>query len=233
MFQAMIHFSPTDLQAMALSARVAFSATLVSIPFGFAVAYVLVFSPLPGKSLLSGLISLPLVLPPVVVGYLLLLSFGNHGWLGEWLADMGIHIIFTWKAAVIASMVIGFPLLVRSISIGMEDIDDRLIQASRTLGARWYDTLFTVILPLSARAIVAGATLMFARSLGEFGATIVLAGNIPGVTQTIPLAIFDYTSTPGGDRMALGLCLVSIGLALTVLIFNEGLIKRFRRGAHR
>jgi molybdate transport system permease protein len=174
-----------------------------------------------------------LVLPPVVVGYLLLLALGQHGWLGQWLAAMGIRIIFTWKAAVIASMVIGFPLLVRSISIGMEDIDDRLIQASRTLGAPWYDILFTVILPLSGRAIVAGATLMFARSLGEFGATIILAGNIPGVTQTIPLAIFDYTSTPGGDRMALGLCLVSIGLALTVLVFNEGLIKRFKRGARR
>lgn len=226
----MIAFSPTDLQAMALSARVAFTATLVSMPFGFAAAYLLVFSKLPGKPLFNGMVSLPLVLPPVVVGYLLLLSLGNHGWLGEMLADMGIRIIFTWKAAVIASMVVGFPLLVRSICIGMEEIDDSLIQASRTLGARWYDTLFTVILPLSARAILAGATLMFARSLGEFGATIILAGNIPGVTQTIPLAIFDYTSTPGGDRMALGLCLVSIGLALTVLIFNEGMIKRFKRG---
>ncbi|ABA88035.1 molybdate ABC transporter, membrane protein [Syntrophotalea carbinolica DSM 2380] len=226
----MIAFSPTDVQAMALSARVAFTATLVSIPFGFAAAYLLVFSRLPGKPLLNGMVSLPLVLPPVVVGYLLLLSLGNHGWLGAMLADMGIRIIFTWKAAVIASMVVGFPLLVRSICIGMEEIDDSLIQASRTLGARWYDTLFTVILPLSARAILAGATLMFARSLGEFGATIVLAGNIPGVTQTIPLAIFDYTSTPGGDRMALGLCLVSIGLALTVLIFNEGMIRRFKRG---
>jgi molybdate transport system permease protein len=229
----MIDFSPTDLQAMALSARVAFTATLVSIPFGFAAAYLLVFAPLPGKSLLNGLVSLPLVLPPVVVGYLLLLSLGSHGWLGELLDSMGVRIIFTWKAAVLASMVIGFPLLVRSISIGMEEIDDRLIQASRTLGARWYDTLLTVILPLSARAIIAGATLMFARSLGEFGATIILAGNIPGVTQTIPLAIYDYTSTPGGDRMAMGLCLVSIGLALTVLIFNEGMIKRFKRGGRR
>ena len=225
----MIDFSPTDYEAMALSARVAFSATLASIPFGFAAAYLLVFVRLPGKALLNGLISLPLVLPPVVVGYLLLLSLGSHSWLGGLLSEMGIRIIFTWKAAVIASMVVGFPLLVRSICIGMEEIDKRLIQASRTLGARWYDTLLTVILPLSGRAIVAGATLMFARSLGEFGATIVLAGNIPGVTQTIPLAIFDYTSTPGGDRMALGLCLVSIVLALSVLLFNEGLIKRFRR----
>jgi molybdate transport system permease protein len=214
---------------MALSARVAFTATLVSIPFGFAVAYLLVFSRFPGKPLIAGLVNLPLVLPPVVVGYLLLLSLGSHGWFGEILARFGVRVIFTWKAAVVASMVVGFPLLVRAICIGMEDIDGRLIQAARTLGARWYDVLFTVILPLSGRAMLAGATLMFARSLGEFGATIVLAGNIPGVTQTIPLAIFDYSSSPGGDPMALGLCLVSISLALAVLVFNEGLIKRFRR----
>jgi molybdate transport system permease protein len=117
----------------------------------------------------------------------------------------GIRIIFTWKAAVIASAVVGFPLLVRSIRIGMETIDRQLIHASRTLGAHWYDTLITIILPLSTRSIIAGSFLMFARSLGEFGATIIVAGNIPGVTQTIPLAIYDYTNTPGGDRMALRL----------------------------
>ncbi len=226
----MLDFSPTDLQAMVLSAQVAITATLVSLPFGFAAAYLLVFSRMPGKPLVDGILNLPLVLPPVVVGYLLLLLLGNRGWLGGLLSDWGIRIIFTWKAAVIASMVVGFPLLVRSIRIGMEDIDEKLIQASRTLGARWYDTLFTVILPLSGRAILAGASLMFARSLGEFGATIIIAGNIPGVTQTIPLAIYGYTSTPGGDRMALGLCLVSIVLALGVLIFNEWLVKRFSRG---
>jgi molybdate transport system permease protein len=225
----MFAFSPGDWQAMELSARVALTATVLSLPFGFAVAYLLVFSRLPGKALFDGLVNLPLVLPPVVVGYLLLLTLGSRGWLGGQLAKLGVQIVFTWKAAVIASMVVGFPLLVRSIRIGMEGIDLRLVQASRTLGARWYDTLFSVILPLSTRALLAGATLMFARSLGEFGATIVIAGNIPGVTQTIPLAIYDYTSTPGGDRMALGLCLVSVVLALSVLILNEGLVRRFRR----
>jgi len=225
----MFAFSPGDWQAMELSARVALTATVLSLPFGFAVAYLLVFSRLPGKALFDGLVNLPLVLPPVVVGYLLLLTLGSRGWLGGQLAKLGGQIVFTWKAAVIASMVVGFPLLVRSIRIGMEGIDPRLVQASRTLGARWYDTLFSVILPLSTRALLAGATLMFARSLGEFGATIVIAGNIPGVTQTIPLAIYDYTSTPGGDRMALGLCLVSVVLALSVLILNEGLVRRFRR----
>lgn len=225
----MFEFTQTDWQAIELSVRVALTATALSLPFGFMAAYLLVFSRLPGKALFDSLINLPLVLPPVVVGYLLLLALGSKGWLGAILAELGIRIIFTWKAAVIASLVVGFPLLVRSIRIGMEQIDEQLIKASRTLGARWYDTLLSVILPLSGRAILAGASLMFARSLGEFGATIILAGNIPGVTQTIPLAIYDYSSTPGGDRMALGLCLISVVLSLTVLIFNEGLVKRFRR----
>ena len=229
----MLEFTAGDWQAMELSARVAVTATLLSLPLGFAAAYLLVFTRLPAKPLFDGIINLPLVLPPVVVGYLLLLLLGRNGWLGRLLDGMGIQVVFTWKAAVIASMVVGFPLLVRSIRIGMEQIDERLVQASRTLGARWYDTLFTVILPLSTRAVIAGATLMFARSLGEFGATIVVAGNIPGLTQTIPLAIYDYTNTPGGERLALGLCLVSIVLALTVLLFNEGLVKRFQRGGRR
>jgi molybdate transport system permease protein len=229
----MFGFSPTDWQAMELSARIALTATLLSLPFGFAAAYLMVFTRLPGKALFDGIVNLPLVLPPVVVGYLLLLLLGSRGWLGHLLTQMGIHIVFTWKAGVIASMVVGFPLLVRSIRIGMEGIDEHLIKASLTLGAPWHDTFFSVILPLSGRAALAGASLMFARSLGEFGATIVIAGNIPGVTQTIPLAIYDYTNTPGGDRMALGLCAVSVVLALTVLIFNEGLVRRINRGVRR
>lgn len=225
----MFDFSPTDIQAMVLSARVALTATLVSLPFGFAVAYLMVFTRMPGKAVFDGIVNLPLVMPPVVVGYLLLLLLGDRGWLGALLKTWDIRVVFTWWAAVIASLVVGFPLLVRSIRLGMEAIDGKLIQASRTLGARWYDTLFTVIVPLSVRAVLAGATLMFARSLGEFGATIIVAGNIPGVTQTIPLAIYDYTSTPGGDRMALALCLVSIALSFVVLMLNEALARRFRR----
>ncbi len=229
----MLEFTPTDWQAMLLSAQVAVTATLLALPFGFAAAYLLAFTRLPGKALFDGIVNLPLVLPPVVVGYLLLLLLGNHSWLGNLFKSLGIQIIFTWKAAVLASMVVGFPLLVRSIRLGMEQIDEKLIQASRTLGARWYDSLFSIILPLSGRAIFAGGTLMFARSLGEFGATIIIAGNIPGVTQTIPVAIYDYTSTPGGDRMALGLCLVSILLALSVLLINDGLLKSFDRKRQR
>jgi molybdate transport system permease protein len=225
----MFELTPADYQAIWLSTKVATAATLLSLPFGYAVAHLLVFSRVRGKAFIDGLVNLPLVLPPVVVGYLLLLLFGERGWLGALLKSWDIRIIFTWKAAVLASMVVGFPLLVRSIRLGLEGIDEKLLQASRTLGAHWYDTLFTVIIPLSGRSVLAGATLMFARSLGEFGATIIIAGNIPGVTQTIPLAIYDYTNTPGGDRMALTLCAVSIVLSFAVLLLNEGLLRRFSR----
>ncbi|MGV1098049.1 molybdate ABC transporter permease subunit [Thiovibrio sp. JS02] len=227
----MLSLSPQDMQAIWLSAKVACAATLLSAPFGFAAAYLLVFARLPAKPLLEGLVNLPLVLPPVVVGYLLLLFFGQSGPFAPLLNSLGLRIIFTLTGAVIASAVVGFPLLVRSIRIGMEEIDERYLQASRTLGARWWDTLFTIILPLSGRALLAGMTLMFARSLGEFGATIILAGNIPGVTQTIPLAIYEYTNTPGGDRMALSLCFVSIVLSFVVLLANEAISRKFRRKA--
>ena len=226
----MIALTPNDIDAVWLSVKVACGATLISLPAGFAVAYFLVFSRVRGKSLVEGLVNLPLVLPPVVVGYLLLLFFGRSGWVGSLLARYDIRIIFTLTGAVIASAVVGFPLLVRAIRIGLEGIDRNCLQAARTLGAGWWDTLATVTLPLSGRAVLAGMTMMFARSLGEFGATIILAGNIPGVTQTIPLAIYDYTTTPGGDRMALNLCLVSIVLSFVVLMLSEATTGRLRRG---
>ncbi len=217
----MFTLNANDFTAISLSLQVAVTATIVTLPMGFAVAYLLAMTRIRGKAILEGIVNLPLVLPPVVTGYLLLLLFGRHGWLGRFLHSLGIHIIFTLKGAVIASAVVGFPLLVRSIRIGLEGIDHQYLQASRTLGAGWWDTLFTITVPLCSRAILAGMTLMFARSLGEFGATIVLAGNIPGVTQTIPLSIYQYTSTPGGDNMALSLCLVSIFLSFVVLLFGE------------
>lgn len=222
--------SPQDIQAIVLSMKVASAATLMSVPAGFAAAWLLVFSKVPGKTLLDGLCNLPLVLPPVVVGYLLLILLGQS-YLGPYLNAMGIRVIFTLKGAVIASAVVGFPLLVRTLRIGMEDINEHYVLAARTLGAGWWDRLFTVILPLSGRALVAGMTLMFARSLGEFGATIILAGNIPGVTQTIPLAIYDYTNTPGGDRMALSLCMVSVLLSFVVLMVSEAMNRSFKRRA--
>ena len=225
----MLSLTPQDIQAIGLSIKVATTATVLSLPFGFAVAYLLVFTRIPGRPVLEGVVNLPLVLPPVVVGYLLLLFFGQSGTLGPVLRFLDFRIIFTLRGAVIASAVVGFPLLVRSIRIGMETIDEQYIQAARTLGSQWWDILYTIILPLSGRAILAGMSLMFARSLGEFGATIILAGNIPGVTQTIPLAIYEYTNTPGGDSMALSLCLVSIGLSFVVLLVSEATARSFRK----
>lgn len=227
----MLTFTPADYEAIGLSVKVAVTATLLSLPLGFLLSYILTYGIFRGKLLLEVMINLPLTLPPVVIGYILLLLLGRHGWLGGMLEAAGIRIIFTWKAAVIASAVVGFPLLVRSIRIGMESIDRQLIHASRTLGAHWYDTLLSVILPLSMRGLVAGSFLMFARSLGEFGATIIVAGNIPGVTQTIPLAIYDYASSPNNEAMALSLCSVSVILSLIVLILHEVIGRKLVRSS--
>ncbi|MEN6488851.1 MAG: molybdate ABC transporter permease subunit [Smithella sp.] len=223
-------FSPSDYLAILLSVKVASVATLLSLPFGFAVAYIMTYKKFRGMVALDVLVNLPLTLPPVVVGYLLLLLLGQNGVIGKWvLQPLGIRLIFTWKAAVIATAVVGFPLMVRSIRTGMEAIDKQLIEASRTLGAGWLDTVVTVIMPLSVRGVLAGSILMFARGLGEFGATIIVAGNIPGVTQTIPLAIYEYVSSPRGDVMAMSLCLVSITISVIVLIFHEWLGRRMVR----
>jgi molybdate transport system permease protein len=222
----MFSLTSADIDAIRLSSQVAIAATLLSLPFAFVAAYLITFAKFRGKLLLEVLVNLPLTLPPVVVGYLLLLLLGKNGWLGSLLDTMGIRIIFTLKAAMIASAVVGFPLMVRSLRIGMESIDPQLIRASRTLGARWYDTLLTVILPLSLPGLLAGSSLMFARSLGEFGATIIVAGNIPGVTQTLPLAIYEYASSPSSENMAMSLCLVSIVLSLSVLYLHELIHKK-------
>jgi molybdate transport system permease protein len=225
----MSFLQPSDLNAILLSFKVASMATLISTPLGIGVAYLLVHTRIPGKTFIEGMVNLPLVLPPVVVGYLLLLTFGRRGFIGSWLQHLDIQIIFTLTGAVIASAVVGFPLLVRSIRLGMETVDAAYHDVARTLGASAWDAFFTITLPLSGPAILAGMTLMFARSLGEFGATIILAGNIPGVTQTIPLAIYEYTSSPGGDRMALSLCLVSILLSFLVLLASSAVNKSMQR----
>ena len=223
----MLAFSHSDYLAILLSLKVATVATILSLPFGFAVAYIMTYRKFRGRVALDVFVNLPLTLPPVVIGYLLLLLLGKNGWIGLWvLQPLGINIIFTWKAAVIATAVVGFPLMVRSIRTGMEAIDEKLIQASRTLGAGPLDTIVTVILPLSVRGIIAGSLLMFARGLGEFGATIIVAGNIPGVTQTIPLAIYEYVSSPSGDEMAIALCIVSVTISVAVLVFHEWLGRR-------
>jgi len=222
-------FTAAEYSAILLSLKVSAAATLLSLPFGFLAGYLLSFGRFRGRLALDVLVNLPLTLPPVVIGYLLLILLGRHGWLGRTLESVGLPLIFTWRAAVIATSVVGFPLMVRAIRVGMEGIDPHLLQASRALGAGRIDSLLTVVLPLSARGLTAGALLMFARGLGEFGATIIVAGNIPGVTQTIPLAIYDYAASPGGDRMALGLCAVSVVLSVVVLLFHEHLSRRMAK----
>lgn len=224
----MMELQHDDVLAIVLSLKIAFFAMLVSLPFGFAAAWLLVFSRMRGRVLFEVIINLPLTLPPVVIGYLLLLFFGRHGWGGMLLGWLDMPVVFTWKAAVIASSVVGFPLLVRSIRIAMEAIDVRLIAVSRTLGASAVDTLVSVIVPLSFHGILAGSTLLFARSLGEFGATIIVAGNMPGLTQTIPLAIYDYAASPTGTVTALSLSVVSILISVVVLVVHEGLSHRIK-----
>ncbi len=213
--------TPSDFSAIFLSLKVAISTTILTLPPGFAVAFFLARTQFRGKAFVEGLVNLPLVVPPIVTGYLLLLLFGRNGVLGKFLSFFDLHVIFTLTGAVIASSVVGFPLLVRAIRIGLEEIDYQYVQAARSLGAGQWDTLFHITIPLCFRSIIAGMSLMFSRSLGEFGATIILAGNIPGRTQTIPLAIFQYTTMPEGDKMALSLCLVSILLSFFVLLCGE------------
>jgi molybdate transport system permease protein len=223
-------FTPADYSAMYLSLKVAITATLLSLPFGFAVAYLMTFRRFRGRVILDVAVNLPLTLPPVVIGFLLLILLGQQGLIGRMvLQPLGIKLIFTWKAAVIATSVVGFPLMVRSIRTAMEAIDGRLVQVSRLLGAGMLDRIITVILPLSVRGVIAGSVLMFARGLGEFGATVIVAGNIPGVTQTIPLAIYEYASSPKGDVMALSLCAVSVSISVVVLVFHEWLGRRIVR----
>ena len=226
----MLGFTSADYSAILLSLKVATTATLLSLPFAFAIAYLMTYRRFRGRIALDVAVNLPLTLPPVVIGFLLLILLGQQGLIGRLLLQpLGIKLIFTWKAAVIATSVVGFPLMVRSIRTAMEAIDERLVQVSRLLGARMLDRVITVILPLSVRGIIAGSVLMFARGLGEFGATVIVAGNIPGVTQTIPLAIYEYASSPRGDVMALSLCVVSISISVVVLVFHEYLGRRVVR----
>ena len=222
--------TPQELDAIALSLQVATLATLASLPLGIAIAYVLARCTFPGKLLLDGLVHLPLVLPPVVTGYALLVLLGRRGPLGAWLeSTLGIVLAFRWTGAALACAVMAFPLLVRSIRLTMEAVDARLEEAASTLGASPLWVFLTVTLPLAAPGIVAGATLAFAKALGEFGATITFVSNIPGQTQTIALAIYGYTQTPGGEQGALRLSLVAVALSFTALLFSELLARRSYR----
>jgi molybdate transport system permease protein len=219
--------TPEELVAIKLSLRVATVATLASLPLGVLVAYVLSRGQFRGKIILDGLVYMPLVLPPVVTGYALLLLFGKRGPIGAFLDQtFGIVFSFRWTGAALAAAVMGFPLLVRAIRLAMDAIDRRSEEAAATLGASPVWVFLTVTLPLALPGIIAGAMLCFAKALGEFGATITFVSNIPGETQTIPAAIYSYTQTPGGDAGALRLSLVAVALSFLALIGSELLSRR-------
>ena len=222
--------TPADWTAIALSLRVASVAALASLPFGVAVAMLLARGRFPGRSLVDALVHLPLVMPPVVTGYLLLLLFGRRGPIGAFLEQaFGIVFAFRWTGAALAAGIMGLPLMVRAIRLSLEAIDRRLEAAAATLGAGQVKVLATITLPLALPGIVAGMVLCFARALGEFGATITFVGNIPGVTQTIPTAIYTYTQVPGGDIPALRLTAIAVAIAFIALLASELLARRLAR----
>src|ERR1700691_4608676 len=223
----MFGLSPAEWTAVELSLRIAMVATAVALPFGVAVGWVLARKEFWGKALLDGIVYLPLVLPPVVTGYLLLISFGRRGPIGAFLADyFGIVLSFRWTGAALSCGVMGFPLMVRPIRLALEAIDRRLEDAAATLGADRFWVFLTITLPLALPGIIAGAVMCFARALGEFGATITFVSNIPGETQTISAAIYTLLQIPGGEAMAGRLVLVAIALALAALIISEWFARR-------
>src|SRR5499426_4097465 len=223
----MLDLSPDEWVAIQLSLRIAVVATLVALPFGIAIAWLLARKDFWGKALLDGIVHLPLVLPPVVTGYLLLIWFGRRGPIGAFLSDhFGIVFSFRWTGAALACGVMGFPLLVRPIRLAIEAIDRKLEDAAATLGANRPRVFFTVTLPLALPGLIAGFVLCFAKALGEFGATITFVSNIPGETQTISAAIYTYTQIPSGDAAAGRLVVVSIVLALAALVISEWLARR-------
>ncbi len=229
----MLDISSAEWTAVLLSLKVGMVATLVATPFGIAIAWLLARYDFWGKSALDALIYLPLVLPPVVTGYLLLLTFGRRGLVGGWLADyLGIVFSFRWTGAALACGVMSFPLLVRPIRLSIEAVDRRLEQAASTLGAAPWRVFFTVTLPLALPGVLAGMVLGFAKAIGEFGATITFVSNIPGETQTISAAIYTLTQVPDGDLAALRLVAVSIVISMIALVASEWFARRATRRLH-
>jgi molybdate transport system permease protein len=218
----LLNLSPEEWTAVHLSLRVATVAMLASLPVGIAVAYLLARGRFPGKSILDGIVFLPLILPPVVTGYLLLLSFGRRGPIGAFLDQhFGIVFSFRWTGAALACAVMAFPLLVRSIRLSIEAVDRKLEEAAGTLGANPLWVFLFVTLPLILPGIIAGMILCFAKAMGEFGATITFVSNIPGETQTLPSAIYTFTQIPGGETGALRLTLVSIVISMGAVMVSE------------
>jgi molybdate transport system permease protein len=227
MFDAL---TPEEWEAIHLSLRIASVAMIGSLPFGILMAWLLARVSFPGRAIVDGIVHLPLVMPPVVTGYLLLLAFGRRGPIGQFLENtFGIVLAFNWTGAALAAAIMGFPLLVRAIRLSIEAIDPGLESAASTLGANRFLVFLSITLPLMLPGILAGAVLAFARALGEFGATITFVGNIPGVTQTIPTAIYTYTQVPGGETAALRLTVIAIAIAFAALLVSDALARRVTR----
>lgn len=223
----MIALTSDELQAIALTLKVAAVATLGALGPGIALGWLLARKRFPGRALLDGVVHLPLVLPPVVTGYLLLTTFGREGWLGGWLAEnLGIVLSFRWTGAALAAAVMGLPLMVRAIRLAIESVDQRYEYAANTLGTPPWLVFFSVTLPLAAPGVVAGSVLCFAKALGEFGATITFVSAIPGETQTLAAALYAMTQTPGADAAAWRLTVVAVLISVLALLASEWLARR-------
>ncbi|WP_322867764.1 molybdate ABC transporter permease subunit [Aquicoccus sp. G2-2] len=222
----MTWLGPEEWQAVALSLRVSIWATLVALPLGLLTAYALARWSFPGKHLLNGLVHLPLILPPVVTGYLLLLTFGSTAPIGHALETVGITFAFRWTGAALAAGIMAFPLMVRAIRLSVEAVDPKLEQAAATLGASKPWVFLTITLPMILPGVIAGMILAFAKAMGEFGATITFVSNIPGQTQTLPSAIYAFLQVPGGESSALRLAAVSVIIAMAALLLSELIARR-------
>lgn len=221
--------SPEELSALYLSAKVAIFATLLSLPFAIALAWVLARYEFRLKFLLEAILQMPMVLPPVVLGYLLLVLFGQQGWIGRYLNELGIQVVFNWKGAVLASMIVAFPLMVQPIRLSFQLINQQLEQVAATLGASPIRVFCSISLPLAIPGIIIGSILCFSRSLGEFGATITFVGNIPDETRTIPIAIYSFLQQPNGEEMAMRLVALSMLLAFSALIANYMILQKYQK----
>lgn len=221
--------SPEELSALYLSAKVACFATLFCVPFAIALAWCLARYEFRLKFLIEAILQLPMVLPPVVLGYLLLLLFGNKGWIGQYLHQMGIELAFNWKGAVLASMIVAFPLMVQPIRLSFQMMNQQLEHIAGSLGASPIKVFFSINLPLALPGILIGSILCFSRSLGEFGATMTFVGNIPDETRTIPIAIYSFLQQPDGEQMAMRLVTLSLILAFSALIANYFILQKYQR----
>lgn len=223
--------TPAEWEIIELSLRVSLAAVAATMPLAFGLAWLIARRRFPGRMLVDALVHLPLVVPPVVTGWLLLIVFGRNGAIGGWLeANLGISFMFRWTGAALASAIMALPLMVRAIRLSIEAVDRHLEEAARTLGAGRWRVFATITLPLTLPGVVAGAVLGFARSMGEFGATITFVSNIPGETRTLPLAIYSALQVPGGEAIVTRLAILSVLLSVAALIASEALVRRSGTG---